>query len=129
MLTPPGLSTYENSIPVPLMGSVIPPSHVGIPVGLNTPPNHMRLPGSPNTPLPTSVGLTRFKPSPDVAMLGPTTAVIPVNSTRSSQQTAPLSSQEPVKTSLPPSASKQIVPAVSTKSRSNKGTGRSCDIS
>lgn len=123
-----------------------PTSHVDLPGHLSTPANHVRLPGDLSTPTshvrllgdvrtPSShvrsvgglnsslpdVGLTRFKPSPEVAMLGPlnNTAVIPVNST----QSAPLESQKPVKASLRPSASKQIVPVVSNKLRSRKGNG------
>lgn len=108
-----------------------PTNHVRLPGDLSTPSSHVRLPGDVRTPSgpvrPTGglnsslpdVGLTRFKPSPEVAMLGPlnNTPVIPVNST----QSAPLDSHKPVKASLRPSASKQIVPVVSNKSRSRKG--------
>ena len=118
-----------------------PPSHVRPPGDLSTPPNHTHLPGDLTTPVslerlpgdlstpaslvrlpggPSSrsplpnIGLTRFKPSPEVAMLGPlsNTAAIPVPSTQFSS----VGSQKPVK------ASKQIVPVSSNKSRSRKGT-------
>ena len=94
-------------------------SHVPLLGDVRTPSSHVRPAGGLNSSLP-DVGLTRFKPSPEVVMLGPlsNTAVIPVNST----QSAPLESQEPVKSSLRPSASKHIVP-VSNKLRSRRGNG------
>ena len=120
---PGDLTTPPN--PVRLPGDLTtPPNHVRLPGDLSTPPSQARLPGGPSSPLP-NVGLTRFKPSPEVAMLGPlsTTAVIPVTSTHSSSG----GSQKPMKASLPaPSTSKQIVPVVSNKSRSRKGTCNLC---
>ena len=121
-----------------------PTNHVRLPGDLSTPTNHVRLPGDLSTPTshvpllgdvrtPSShvppadglnsslpdAGLTRFKPSPEVAMLGPlnNTAMKPVDPT----QSAPLESQKLVKASLRPSPSKQIVPVVSNKLRSRKG--------
>ena len=117
-LRPPGdLSTPTSHVRLP--GDLnTPTSHVRIPGDVSTPPSHVRPSGGPSSPLP-HVGLTRFRPSPEVAMLGPlnNTTAMPVNST----QSAPVESQKPVKASLPPSASKQIVPVVSNKSRSRKG--------
>lgn len=148
MFTPPGVITNGYPTTTHALGNVTPPNHVHLPGNLNSPsshvglpgefsappshvhlsgvhsapPNHVRLPGGPSSPLP-NVGLARFKPSPEVAMLGPlgSTAVIPVNSTQSS-----VGSQKPIQTSSPPSASKQLVPVVSNKSRSRKGTRLSC---
>lgn len=148
MFTPPGVVTNGYPTPTHPLENVTPPSHVRLPGypstptshvrlpgDLSTPTNHMRLPGDvstlsshvrlaggPSSSLP-DVGLTRFKPSPEVAMLGPLngTTVIPVNST----QFAPVESQKPLKPSLPPSTSKQIVPVVSNKSRSRKGNPKS----
>ena len=114
---PGDLSTPSNHVRLP--GDLTTPvSHVRLPGDVRTPSNHVRLTGGPSSSLP-DVGLTRFKPSPEVAMLGPlnNTAVIPLNPT----QFAPVESQKPVKPSLPPSTSKQIVPVVSNKSRSRKG--------
>ena len=146
MFTPPGVVTNGYPTPTHALENVTPPSHLHLPGHLSTPANRVRLPGDLSTPTslvrllgdvrtPSShvrsvgglnsslpdVGLTRFKPSPEVAMLGPlnNTAVIPVNST----QSAPLESQKPVKASLRPSASKQIVPVFSNKLRSRKGNG------
>ena len=95
-----------------------PTSHVGLPGDIRAPSSHVRLTRGSSSSLP-DVGLTRFKPSPEVAMLGPlnSTAVIPVNST----QFALVESQKPVKPILPPSTSKQIVPVVSNKSLPRKG--------
>ena len=83
------------------------------------PPRHVRLPGSP---LP-NVGLTRFKPSPEVANLGPSprTPVVPVNSTQSPQRPVPfVVAQKPVTTPLKPSPSKELVPVSSNRSRSSR---------
>lgn len=135
MFTPPGVVTNGYPTPTHALENVTPPSHVRLPGYPSTPTSHVRLPGDVRTPSshvrlvggPSSslpdVGLTRFKPSPEVAMLGPLngTAVIPVNST----QFAPVESQKPLKPSLPPSTSKQIVPVVSNKSRSRKGNPKS----
>ena len=119
---PGELSTPPNHVRLPGVLTT-PPNHVRLPGDLSTPPSHARLPGGPSSPLP-NVGLTRFKPSPEVAVLGPlsTTAVIPVTLTHSSSG----GSQKPIKASLPPSTSKQIVPVVSNKSRSRKGTCNLC---
>ena len=104
IFTPPVTTT--NGYPTHAQGDV-------------TPPRHVRLPGSPLS----NVGFTRFKPSPEVAKLGPSlrTAVVPVNSPQSSQRPVPSAGpQKPVSTSLKPSPSKQIVPVSSNKSRSSK---------
>ncbi|XP_078358377.1 uncharacterized protein LOC144643107 isoform X2 [Oculina patagonica] len=113
---PGNLSTPPNHVRLPGHLST-PPSHLHLPGNLSTPPSHVHLPGGPSSPLP-NVGLTRFKPSPEVAMLGPlnNSAVVPVTSTQSSS----VAPQKQVKASLPPAASKQIVPVVSNKSRSKK---------
>lgn len=115
---PGDLSAPTSHVRLPGDLSTPPTSHVRLPGDVSAPPSHVHPSGGPSSPLP-HVGLTRFKPSPEVAMLGPlnNTAVIPVNST----QSAPVESQKPVKASLPPSASKQLVPVVSNKSRSRKG--------
>lgn len=111
----PGTPTNHVRLPGDLSTTT---SHLRLLGDVRTPSSHVRPPRGLNSSLP-DVGLTRFKPSPEVAMLGPldNTAVIPVNST----QSAPLESQKPVKASLRPSASKQIVPVVSNKLRSRKG--------
>ena len=114
---PGDLRTPTNHVCLPGDLST-PTSHVRLPGDVRTPSSHVRPTGGLNSSLP-DVGLARFKPSPEVAMLGPlnNTAVVPVNST----QSTPLESQKPVQTSLRSSASKQIVPVVSSKSRSRKG--------
>ena len=144
MFSPPGVVTNGYPTPTHVQENVTPPSHVRLPGHPGTPTNHVRLPGDLSRPtshvplfgdvrMPSShlrpagglnsslpdVGLTRFKPSPEVAMLGPlnNTAVKPVDST----QSAPLESQKLAKASLRPSPSKQIVPVVSNKLRSRKG--------
>lgn len=116
-------STQNSDYPTPLpsLGSMKSLPHDGNSNGLQSSLTHTCLPGSPNK-LP-NVGLTKFKPSPDVDMLGVMTSV-----TQSSQQLVPLSSQEPDKISTPPATPKQIAPVVSTKSLSKKGTSHSCDI-
>lgn len=116
-------STQNSDYPTPLpsMGSMKSLTHDGNSNGLQSSLTHTCLPGSPNK-LP-NVGLTKFKPSPDVDMLGVMTSV-----TQSSQQLGPLSSREPDKISTPPATPKQIAPVVSTKSLSKKGTSHSCNI-
>ncbi|PFX30328.1 Janus kinase and microtubule-interacting protein 3 [Stylophora pistillata] len=109
----PEATASDHATPLSSMGSVMSLTHEGNPNGPQLSLNHTRLPGSPNK-LP-SVGLTKFKPSPDVDILGVMASV-----TQSSQQLVPLSSRKPAKISSAPAASKQIVPFVSTKSRSKK---------
>ena len=72
-----------------------------------------RLPGSP---LP-NVGLVRFKPSPEVVNLGPSTkgAIIPLNTIQFSQPAVPSVVAEST-----PSPSKQVVPVSSNRSRSSR---------
>ena len=131
MFSPPGVVTNGYPTPTHVQENVTQPSHVRLPGhpgtatnhvplfgDVRTPSSHVRPAGDLNSSLP-DVGLTRFKPSPEVAMLGPlnNTALKPVDST----QSAPLESQKLAKASLRPSPSKQIVPVVSSKLRSRKG--------
>lgn len=108
----PGTAS-DHATPLPSMGSVMSLTHAGSPNGPQLSLNHTRLAGSPSKV--PNVELTKFKPSPDVDMLGVMASV-----TQSSQQLFPLSSQKPAKISSSPAASIQIVPSVSTKSRSKK---------
>ena len=131
MFSPPGVVTNGYPTPTHVQENVTPPSHIRLSGHPGTPTNHVPLlgdvrrpsshvcpAGDLNSSLP-DVGLTRFKPSPEVAMLGPlnNTALKPVDST----QSASLESQKLAKASLRPSPSKQIVPVVSNKLRSRKG--------
>ena len=117
---------FSCLLPIGTSTGVFPPSGVtnGFPThahGDVTPPRHVQPPGSP---LP-SVGLTRFKPSPEVAKLGPSprAVVVPVNSTQSSQPPAmPVVLQSVVKAK--PSSPKQVVPVSSNKSRSSRKGNR-----
>ena len=85
----------------------------GYPLNSNvTSPHLVRLPVSP---LP-NVGLTRFKPSPEVAHLGASSAsIVPAASHPSSPRSAPSAATNKAMTSSP---SKQVVPFSSSRSKS-----------
>ena len=101
--------------------SAVLPSN-GYPLNSNVKsPHQVRLPVSP---LP-NVGLTRFKPSPEVAHLGASSAsIVPAASHPSSPRSAPsAATKKPLTTSITSSPSKQIVPFSSSRSKST-GKGR-----
>ena len=85
------------------------------------PLRHLRLPAHslPN------VGLTRFKPSPDVVKLGPSpVGVVPASSLQTSQRPVPsVVAEKPVATAFKSSPSKQVVPVGPSRPRSS-GKGR-----
>ncbi|XP_074610685.1 uncharacterized protein LOC141865174 isoform X4 [Acropora palmata] len=96
--------------------SAVIPSN-GYPLNSNvTSPHQVRLPVSP---LP-NVGLTRFKPSPEVAHLGASSAsIVPAASHPSSPRSAPsAATNKPLTTSITSSPSKQVVPFSSSRSKS-----------
>ncbi|XP_068745820.1 golgin subfamily B member 1-like isoform X2 [Montipora capricornis] len=82
-----------------------------------TPLRHLRLPAHslPN------VGLTRFKPSPEVVKLGPSPAgVVPASSFQTSQRPVPsVVTEKPVATAFKSSPSKQVVPVGPSRPRSS----------
>lgn len=106
-LLAPSRTTFTSAIPsngYPLSSSVTSPHQVRLPV----------------SPLP-NVGLTRFKPSPEVAHLGASsTSIVPVVSHPTSPQSAPsAATNKPQTTSITSSPSKQVVPFSSSRSKSS----------
>lgn len=113
------IQVYQTSLPsstdvlsTPAVAANVHPPPVE---GNVTSPRHVR-------PLP-NVGLTRFKPSPEVANLGPSPRAgsAPVSSIQSPQRPIPsVVTEKPVTAPLKPSPSRQTAPVSSNKSRFSK---------